>query len=98
MAVRETLALSRLKSFEPLRRLSDEQLVVLLNRAERRTYRPGQRLIERGTLDGREFFLLEGALEVAAEDGRQTTIIGGTDTRSEERRVEKECRSRWAPD
>ncbi len=80
MAVRETLALSRLKAFEPLRRLSDEQLVVLLNRAERRTYRPGQRLIERGTLDGREFFLLEGALEVAAEDGRQTTIIGGTDT------------------
>ncbi len=79
MAVRETLALSRLKSFEPLRRLSDEQLVVLLGRAERRTFKPGQRLIERGALDGREFFLLDGALEVVAEDGRQTTLIAGTE-------------------
>src|SRR3712207_5733725 len=32
-----------------------------------------------------------------AEEGREPRVLGDADLRSEERRVGKECRSRWAP-
>ena len=31
------------------------------------------------------------------EEGGENTIVNGDPTRSEERRVGKECRSRWSP-
>ncbi|MFC4259395.1 HDOD domain-containing protein [Marinobacter lacisalsi] len=79
MTVRENPDLSRLREFQSLNRLSDDQLVVLLNRAERKVYRPGQRILERGARDGMDFFLLDGAVELTAVDGGKTTITAGTD-------------------
>lgn len=79
MTVRENLALSRLREFHPLNRLTDDQLVVLVNRAERRVHRPGQKILERGARDGMDFFLLQGAVELAAADGRRTAVAAGTD-------------------
>lgn len=82
MTARENLELSRLRAFHALNRLSDDQLVVLVNRAERRTCRPGQRILERGARDGMDFFLLDGAVEMVAADGGRTTITAGTDQAS----------------
>lgn len=82
MTVRENLALSRLREFHPLNRLTDEQLVVLVSRAERRVHRPGQRILERGARDGMDFFLLKGAVELVSADGRQTTVNADTDRAS----------------
>lgn len=79
MTVRENPDLSRLREFHSLNRLSDEQLVVLVNRAERRVHRPGQKILERGARDGMEFFLLDGAVELVAGDGARTTVTSGTE-------------------
>ncbi|MFL1404109.1 HDOD domain-containing protein [Marinobacter sp. M1N3S26] len=79
MTVRENVDLSQLRAFHPLNRLSDDQLVVLINRAERRVSRPGQKILERGARDGMDFFLLKGAVELTAGDGRQTTVTAGSE-------------------
>lgn len=79
MTVRENLDLRRLREFHSLNRLSDEQLVVLVNRAERRVHRPGQKVLERGARDGMDFFLLDGAVELVAADGRRATVTSGTE-------------------
>lgn len=78
MTVRENLDIKRLREFHPLNRLSDDQLVVLVNRAERKVHRPGQKILERGARDGMDFFLLDGAVELTAGDGRQSTVTSGT--------------------
>ncbi len=74
MAGRESLPLSRLKQFQPLNRLTDEQLVVLASRAERRVHGPGQRVAERGVRDGLDLFLIDGVIELESADGRKATI------------------------
>lgn len=79
MAGQESLPLSRLKSFQPLNRLTDDQLVVLASRAERRTYGPGQRVLERGVRDGCDFFLVTGGVELQAADGRKSRVEAGTE-------------------
>ncbi|MFW5823812.1 MAG: HDOD domain-containing protein [Marinobacter sp.] len=79
MSIRENLALSRLREFHPLHRLTDDQLVVLVSRAERRVHRPGQKILERGARDGMDFFLLKGAVELVSADGRHRTVTAGTD-------------------
>lgn len=79
MAVRETVDITQLRAFHPLNRLSDDQLVVLVNRAERRVHRPGQKILERGARDGMDFFLLEGSVELTAGDGRQNTVLAGSE-------------------
>jgi hypothetical protein len=56
MAGQDSLPLRRLKEFQPLGKLTDDQLVLLASRAERRAYGAGQRVIERGVRDGMEFF------------------------------------------
>lgn len=78
MSGRDSLSLKRLKDFQPLDRLTDDQLVLLASRAERRRYRPGQRIIERGSRDGQEFFLLTGAVELESGDQRRTVVAAGT--------------------
>ncbi len=75
----ESLPLSRLRQFQPLDRLSDDQLVVLVNRADRRKYRPGQKIVERGARDGRNLYLLEGAVELVSADGCSERVTAGTD-------------------
>lgn len=79
MSVHESLPLSRLRGFSPLSRLTDDQLVVLVNRAEQRAQRPGQKVIERGARDGLDFYLIEGAVELESADGRRSTISAGTE-------------------
>src|SRR3712207_5134944 len=41
--------------------------------------------------------LADGALVFSSEKKALLEMLGGSDTRSEERRVGKECRSRWSP-
>jgi HD-like signal output (HDOD) protein len=74
MGGRESLPLRRLRDFQPLDRLTDEQLVLLANRAERRRHSPGQRIIERGLRDGLDFFLIAGQVELESVDGRKYRI------------------------
>lgn len=79
MAGRESLPLRRLKEFQPLNRLSDDQLVLLASRAERRTYGAGQRVVERGVRDGLDFFLISGLVELESIDGRKSLIEAETE-------------------
>ena len=78
MSGRDSLSLKRLREFQPLDRLTDDQLVLLASRAERRRYRPGQRLIERGTRDGMEFFLLAGGVEMESGDQRRSVVTAAS--------------------
>jgi HD-like signal output (HDOD) protein len=79
MASQESLPLRRLKEFQPLNRLTDEQLVVLASRAERRTHGPGQRVLERGVRDGLDYFLVTGKVELESVDGRKSVIEAETE-------------------
>ncbi|BEH13558.1 MULTISPECIES: HDOD domain-containing protein [Marinobacter] len=79
MGGQESLQLRRLKDFQPLGRLTDDQLVLLASRAERRTHGPGQRVIERGVRDGLDFFLISGKVELESVDGRKTVIEAETE-------------------
>jgi len=79
MAGQESLPLRRLKQFQPLNRLTDDQLVLLASRAERRTHGPGQRVVERGVRDGLDIFLIAGSVELESIDGRKSTIEAETD-------------------
>ncbi|MBC7184866.1 MAG: cyclic nucleotide-binding domain-containing protein, partial [Marinobacter sp.] len=79
MAGQESLPLRRLKEFQPLNRLTDDQLVLLASRAERRTLGPGQRVLERGVRDGLDFFLISGKVELESLDGRKSVIEAETE-------------------
>ncbi|WP_148861817.1 HDOD domain-containing protein [Marinobacter fonticola] len=79
MSAREQQPIRRLREFQPLGRLTDEQLILLSSRAEKRKFGPGQRVIERGVKDGLEYFLLDGEIKLEAVDGRTTTILAGSD-------------------
>ncbi|MDN6318984.1 MAG: HDOD domain-containing protein, partial [Marinobacter sp.] len=79
MAGQESLSLRRLKAFQPLNRLTDDQLVVLASRAERKTHGPGQRVLERGVRDGLDYFLVTGRVELESLDGRTSVIEAETD-------------------
>ncbi|MDX1802129.1 MAG: cyclic nucleotide-binding domain-containing protein, partial [Marinobacter sp.] len=79
MAGRESLPLSQLKKLQPLNRLTDDQLVLLAHRAERRQYAPGQKIARRGVRDGLDYYLLQGAVELTAADGRSSSIESGTE-------------------
>ncbi|MBL1272971.1 MAG: HD-like signal output (HDOD) protein [Marinobacter maritimus] len=79
MASQESLPLRRLKEFQPLNRLTDDQLVLLASRAERRSHGPGQRVLERGVRDGLDYFLVTGKVELESVDGRKTVIEAETD-------------------
>ena len=88
MAGQESLPLRRLKEFQPLNRLTDDQLVLLASRAERRTHGPGQRVLERGVRDGLDFFLVAGKIELESVDGRKTIIEAETEKAQKERAIE----------
>jgi len=79
MGSQESLPLRRLKSYQPLNRLTDDQLVLLASRAERKVHGPGQRVMARGVRDGLDYFLVSGAVELESVDGRKTVIEAGTD-------------------
>lgn len=79
MASQESLPLRRLKEFQPLNRLTDDQLVLLASRAERRFHGPGQRVLERGVRDGLDYFLVTGKVELESMDGRTSIIEAETE-------------------
>lgn len=79
MAGQESLPLRRLKQFQPLDRLTDDQLVLLASRAERRSHGPGQQVIERGARDGLDIFLVSGRVELESGDGRKYLIDAETE-------------------
>ncbi|MGO1462011.1 MAG: HDOD domain-containing protein [Marinobacter sp.] len=79
MASQEGLPLRRLKAFQPLNRLTDEQLVLLASRAERRVHGPGQRVLERGVRDGLDYFLVTGKVELESVDGRTSVVEAETE-------------------
>ncbi|OEY66722.1 HDOD domain-containing protein [Marinobacter sp. X15-166B] len=79
MAGQEPLTLSRLKQYQPLNRLTDDQLILVASRAEKRVHAPGHKIMERGTRDGLDFFLLAGAVELESADGRTLQIDARSD-------------------
>lgn len=79
MAGQDSLSVRRLKQFDPLGRLSDDQLVVLASRVERKSFSPGQRIAERGGRDGLDLFLLSGAVELESVDGRKSVIAADSE-------------------
>lgn len=79
MASQGSLPLRRLKAFQPLNRLTDDQLVLLASRAERRSFGPGQRVLERGVRDGLDYFLVTGKVELESVDGRKSIVEAETD-------------------
>lgn len=80
MAGQESLPVRRLKQFNPLGRLSDDQLVLLASRVECKSYAPGQRVAERGVRDGLDLYLLSGVVELESIDGRKSTVAAETET------------------
>ncbi|MCG8668297.1 MAG: HDOD domain-containing protein [Pseudomonadales bacterium] len=56
--------ISALKSFQFLKHLSDQQLILLVNKSEILKLKKGEQLIEAGENDEDEFFLLAGELDL----------------------------------
>ena len=77
MAGQESLPLRRLKQFQPLNRLTDDQLVLLASRAERRTHGPGQRVVERGVRWWSVVCMLRGVCGSAPPQKRAHITCGG---------------------
>jgi len=69
----------RLRHMQPLCRLAGDQLVLLASRAERRRFGAGQKVVERGSRDGLDYFLLSGSVDLTAVDGRTLTIAAQSD-------------------
>lgn len=68
--------ISALKSFQFLKHLSDQQLILLVNKSEILKLKKGDQLIEAGEDDSNEFFLLAGELDVKDPNKK----IGGVKT------------------
>ncbi|WP_020409340.1 HDOD domain-containing protein [Hahella ganghwensis] len=71
--------LDALKHFNLLEKLADEQLVVLASRADCREYRKGQVILEHGSQDSSDYYLLEGEVKLEAKDGRSVQVVAGSD-------------------
>ena len=63
-----------LQKFEAFRALSPEQLDLLARHLLVKTAKPGQRLIERGSFEQFNLFLVDGTLHLEAEDGKVSEI------------------------
>ncbi|MBA54179.1 MAG: hypothetical protein CMK89_06975 [Pseudomonadales bacterium] len=69
----------QLKQFELLRHLSDEQLIVLINNSETLRLGPGELIVEAGSSDPFEYFLLAGELDLQDPDTHSIkTIVAGS--------------------
>ena len=73
--------ISALKSFQFLKHLSDQQLILLVNKSEILKLKKGDQLIEAGENDEDEYFLLAGELDLkdpAKKIGGVRTIQANT--------------------
>ena len=71
-----------LKTFSRFRDLAHEKLVALAAQCLIYKVPPGTPLLERGTRDSCNFYLLEGTVQLVAADGMEKRIDGGTDAAS----------------
>ncbi|WP_250656861.1 HDOD domain-containing protein [Alkalimarinus coralli] len=68
-----------LKKFRPLDRLSENQRILLAHKAHFSSFKKKKVILERGSLDHHDYFLLSGTIELEAPDGRTRTIEAGSD-------------------
>lgn len=73
-----TVDTSVLKQFEPLKKLNEKQLILLESKHEVRGYKKGHTILEAGSSDNIEYFLLKGSLKLTANDGKTLTIDADT--------------------
>jgi len=71
-----------MKTFSRFRDLSHEKLVELAEKCLVYKVPPGTPLLERGTRDTWNFYLLEGSVQLVAADGMEKRIDSGTDAAS----------------
>jgi CRP-like cAMP-binding protein len=70
--------MATLKTFARFRSLDHEKLEAIAAQCLKYTVPPGTKLLERGTRDTWNLYLLEGSLELTAADGGEKLIEGGT--------------------
>lgn len=63
-----------LRHFKPLDRLSEKQLILLADKAETRHYSKDQSILELGSEDRLEYFLVKGKVSLESFDGRVKEI------------------------
>ncbi len=68
-----------LKRFLSFQGLDDHQLLLLASKVQVREFSTGQQLFEFGDIDSIEYFLIEGALELHANDGAVRVIADSDD-------------------
>ncbi|MCP5205709.1 MAG: HDOD domain-containing protein [Hahellaceae bacterium] len=73
------LKLDNLKALNPLGKLTDEQLVLLASRAHTRHFKKRSLVLERGSADHHEYFLLAGTVVLEASDGRKAMVEAGSE-------------------
>ena len=69
-----------LQQFRPLNKLTEKQLIVLRAKAEIRSYDPGSVLLELGSEDRLEYFLVEGQVTLESYDGRSKDIQANSES------------------
>ncbi len=72
-------SLKVLRHFTLLNKLADEQLIVLTSRANFKEFRKGKVILELGSSDSFDYFLLAGEVRLIARDGRETRITAASD-------------------
>lgn len=68
-----------LKKFRPLDRLSENQRILLAHKAHFSSFKKKKVILERGSRDHHDYFLLSGKIELEAPDGRTREIEAGSD-------------------
>ncbi|ARU58165.1 MAG: HDOD domain-containing protein [Pseudomonadales bacterium] len=69
-----------LRAFTPFARLSEEQLILLSSRLQRKNFKKKALVLERGNNDQNDYFLVSGVLVLEASDGRVSQIASGTES------------------
>lgn len=72
------LNIDGLKKFAPLQKLNEHQLVLLESKHEVKLYKKNQVIIESGSTDNIEYFLIKGKLKLTADDGRGMVVDTGS--------------------
>ncbi|HSB96506.1 MAG TPA: HDOD domain-containing protein [Spongiibacteraceae bacterium] len=68
----------RLRAFTSFRNLSEEDLLIFSGRIQVKEAKRGDVLFACGAIDSQEIFLLNGRLQLVAEDGRERVVEAGT--------------------
>lgn len=76
----KTLSTKLLKHYSPLNKLSDKELIVLLDKVEVRRYNKDQCILELGSEDRLEYFLASGTVRLESFDGRIKQVESNSET------------------